>query len=109
MKIPTRFWTTSHLTANNFGMEQDVVNRKSALKTINTRYGRYNCEYFCPLTNKLLAVVLTHPILVTAALLIALLHGLHSCAICHHRTNCEEETIIIGSSPQTGNVAKKRV
>jgi len=36
MKIRTGFWTISDLTANKFGKEQNVVKRKSALKTTDT-------------------------------------------------------------------------
>jgi len=50
-----------HLVAINFGTEQDIVNRKSALKTSDTPFGwQYNFVYLGPLP-KTLTVVLTHP------------------------------------------------
>ena len=41
MKVLTRFWTTSDFTASNFGVEQDIVNRKSALKIIEIQLGGF--------------------------------------------------------------------
>jgi len=39
MKFGTRFRTASDLTANNFGMELYIFNRKSTLKTTDTLPG----------------------------------------------------------------------
>jgi len=50
-----------NLTANNYGMEQDIVNEKSALKTTDTPLGVCNLVYFGPLTKKLFTVF-TQPI-----------------------------------------------
>jgi len=47
MKIGTDFEQLPDLTVNNFGVEQDIVNRKSALKITDTPLG---CVYFCPIT-----------------------------------------------------------
>ena len=49
------------LTANNFGVEQDMVNRKSALKTTDTPLGDSVTSYTLVANKKLLTVVLTHP------------------------------------------------
>jgi len=57
----TWFWTTSpDLTANNLGIEQDIVNQKSADTWYNQSY------VFWSTNKKLQLVVLAHPISISS-------------------------------------------